>query len=335
MDAPPEPDRADDDARVASLRRYGLLDQPPRPDLEAITRLATYLTGAQAAVVNLIDRDRQWQAAVTGTDRVEVPREQAMCDRVVAEDAAIHVSDAAADPRFERNPFVDGRIGAVRMYASTPLRDPDGRVLGTLCVVDELPGELDRHQLAALDDLGRQVEHLFELHRQSHQLTGLLAELDHQAGHDPLTGLANRRRFTDVVAAMLGGHETAERPGTLVAFGDLDGFKAINDEHGHAAGDIVLQVVAERLRRATRPDDLVARLGGDEFAVLCPGLGPDDAARVVERLRAAVREPISIGEHLVRVGLSLGVATSLEHLDVDDLLRSADRRMYADKAANR
>ncbi len=320
-----------DDERVASLRRYGLLDQPPRPDLEAITRLATYVTGAQAAVVNLIDRDRQWQAAATGMERVEVPREQAMCDRVVEEDRAIHVADASTDDRFAANPFVDGRIGEVRMYASTPLRDPQGRILGTLCVVDTLVGELDRHQLAALEDLGHQVEHLFELHRQSHQLTGLLAELDHQAGHDPLTGLANRRRFTDLVGERLGDGA----PGTLVAFGDLDGFKAINDEHGHAAGDRVLRAVADRLRAATRPDDLVARLGGDEFAVLCPGLGPTDAPHVAARLRAAVAEPIAIGDRLVRVGLSLGVATSLDHLDLDELLRTADARMYAEKAANR
>jgi diguanylate cyclase (GGDEF)-like protein len=342
---PPAPGPADDDARVAALHRYGLLDQPPRPDLEALTRLATYVTGAQAAVINLIDRDRQWQAAATGTDRVEAPREHALCDRVIAEDAAIHVADAAADPRFCRSPFVDGRLGDVRMYASTPLRDPEGHVLGTLCVIDSLAGSLDRHQLAALDDLAHQVEHLFELHRQSQQLTGLLAELDHQAGHDPLTGLANRRRFTDALRDRLGEASASDDdtgPLTLVALGDLDGFKAINDTYGHAAGDHVLRVIADRLRMATRADDLVARLGGDEFAVLCPDLGAADAEGVVERLRAIAAEPIALPGSdgwpdgaVVHVGLSLGTASTLDGQELEALLVTADRRMYAQKATAR
>jgi diguanylate cyclase (GGDEF)-like protein len=322
-------------ARVEALRRHGILDRPASPDLDALTRLATYVTGAGAAAINLIDDDRVWQASAVGVERGEHPRADVPCARVFQAGETVHVRDATGDPRFAGSPFVDGRAAEIGLYASTPLRDRDGFLLGTLCVIDALPGELDRHQLTALEDLGRQVEHLFELHRQSDELTGLLAELDHQAGHDPLTGLANRRRFTDELRTRLGGLDGEDGPLTLVALGDLDGFKAINDRFGHAAGDAVLQVIAERLTAVTREDDLVARLGGDEFAVLCPDLGADDAPAVAERLRAAVARPIDLEGTSVRVGLSLGTATTLDGVELEALLMTADRRMYADKGSAR
>ena len=118
-----------------------------------------------------------------------------------------------------------------------------------------------------------------------------------------------------------------------VIFADLDGFKAVNDEHGHAAGDEVLRVVAERLAAETRPEDLVARLGGDEFAVLCMGLTQADATGLMDRLRTAVATPIEIGRGSVTVGLSIGVADSFDGAGLEELLRTADERMYSDKAA--
>ena len=126
---------------------------------------------------------------------------------------------------------------------------------------------------------------------------------------------------------------TAAEGVDTVIFADLDGFKAVNDVHGHAAGDEVLRVVAERLAAETRPEDLVARLGGDEFAVLCVGLAQGDAAALMDRLRTAIAAPIRLGDGWVHVGLSIGVADSFDGTGLEDLLRTADERMYTDKAA--
>ncbi len=165
--------------------------------------------------------------------------------------------------------------------------------------------------------------------------------LHQQALHDPLTGLANRTLFLDRVEHALAAR-SRRREDFAVLFCDLDGFKAVNDELGHPAGDDLLRGVATRLRDRVRPEDTVARLGGDEFAVLLADSA--DAGAVAERLVTAVRRPVRLGGREVRVGVSVGVALSCElPADVDDsgpgaieqLLRVADAAMYRAKAAGR
>jgi diguanylate cyclase (GGDEF)-like protein/PAS domain S-box-containing protein len=172
-------------------------------------------------------------------------------------------------------------------------------------------------------------------------------QLRHRAAHDDLTGLANRTTLTDALHRMLQSEPAPEtalgrtpshappRQGVLLLC-DLDGFKPVNDTHGHDVGDIVLQVVASRLREQVRPQDLVARLGGDEFVVLAAELGEEEAQRLVERLEAAVSAPISVHGTHVTVGVSIGVtALPGESLDPGEAVRVADRAMYAVKSARR
>lgn len=117
--------------------------------------------------------------------------------------------------------------------------------------------------------------------------------------------------------------------------GDLDGFKAVNDGLGHAAGDEVLRLVAGRLRDATRPADLVARIGGDEFAILCRDTGEEYIGPLLARLRKAVGEPIVLDGGTVQVGFSVGAARPVDGVDSDTLVGLADDEMYADKASRR
>ncbi len=163
------------------------------------------------------------------------------------------------------------------------------------------------------------------------RLTDLGAKLRHQALHDALTGLPNRRLFHARVDEAL---QRAAVDGTepVVLFIDLDGFKAINDDLGHAAGDELLVAFAERLRGHVRPEELPARLGGDEFAVLLEGGGPEVAEEVAQRLVGAVENPFSIrGRHL-SVRLSIGVAPAASAAGVEELLANADVAMYAAKS---
>jgi diguanylate cyclase (GGDEF)-like protein len=160
-------------------------------------------------------------------------------------------------------------------------------------------------------------------------MTGLVRR-DQLALHDGLTGLANRRLLLERLGQAR--KRLARNRGTIaLAYADLDGFKAINDVHGHAAGDEVLVATAKRLTAAVRANDTVARLGGDEFVVLLDGVA-DDAAleQLLGRLETAVEEPIVLADETpVRVGCSLGCAVVREPGEgSEEILERADRAMY-------
>lgn len=151
------------------------------------------------------------------------------------------------------------------------------------------------------------------------------------ASHDALTGVRNRSGFETALRDALAAHQSRAL-GLLYI--DLDGFKAVNDSHGHACGDAVLIETARRLQGASRNGDVIGRLGGDEFGLLLPGVTPTGLAGAAARVRAAVSEPIHIGSLTVTVGASLGLAAAPhDGTDADALLRVADSRMYREKCA--
>lgn len=158
----PYPVPEDEKARLAALHRYGVLDQPAAADLDAVVRIASHLAGTPYAVINLIDAERQWQAAAFGVARGEVRREQSMCASAVVHGETVHVPDSSVDARYAANPFVTGELGRVRLYAAAPLVAPVRHVVGTICVFDDRPGQLDADQIARLEDLARVVTALFE-----------------------------------------------------------------------------------------------------------------------------------------------------------------------------
>ena len=162
------------------------------------------------------------------------------------------------------------------------------------------------------------------------------AQLNLLAFSDPLTGLGNRAMFADRLRhAMLIARRTGQSFAVLAL--DLDNFKPINDRHGHAAGDLVLQRIAARVLACLRDTDTVVRLGGDEFAVLIPDLASrGDAMTTANRLIELARQPIGLGRLTVRVGASVGIAIYPEHAStVDLLLAAADRALYAAKRRGR
>jgi diguanylate cyclase (GGDEF)-like protein/PAS domain S-box-containing protein len=155
--------------------------------------------------------------------------------------------------------------------------------------------------------------------------------LVHLAMHDQLTGLPNRVAALDALQAA----QDSDRP-VGVMFIDLDGFKSVNDEHGHHTGDAVLAEVARRLTAVVRPDDVTARLAGDEFVVICPGLSEERGARVLaDRIETTLSAPMLIGEATVRIGASIGIAMSAAGDDTSALLSVADAAMYEAKRANK
>ncbi len=192
--------------------------------------------------------------------------------------------------------------------------------LGLICIL------VAGRQLAAFHDNNTLIK---KLDATLAELREHEARLRHQALSDGLTGLANRTHFHDEVeAALAAGHPD----GIAVLLVDLDGFKAVNDTMGHAAGDALLVGVAERLRGSTRAGDVVARPGGDEFAVLLPGCGEPEAERTADRILAAFTVPVDIDGTPVCANASIGVAYAEPPEEVGALLRRADMAMYEAKS---
>jgi diguanylate cyclase (GGDEF)-like protein len=159
--------------------------------------------------------------------------------------------------------------------------------------------------------------------------------LAYHATHDELTGLYNRRHIAAEIDRALAEVEQGILDEVTILLCDLDGFKPVNDRYGHPAGDAVLKAVAGRLTAAVRHEDLVGRLGGDEFLIVCRGaLGPD-GGDLPDRITEAVREPFTLPEGVVSVGVTTGLAQCGpgRTTDRDILIGLADAAMYAGKAA--
>lgn len=159
--------------------------------------------------------------------------------------------------------------------------------------------------------------------------------LAHRAHHDPLTGLINRDKLQEHISEILTLRQAARGVPALL-FCDLDYFKRVNDTHGHAAGDEVLVATAERVASALRAGDVVARLGGDEFVVFLTEV-PDVATAVIvaEKVRAAVSEPMPIGDGQIDITTSVGIALAEADVDASKLLGNADAALYEAKQSGR
>lgn len=171
------------------------------------------------------------------------------------------------------------------------------------------------------------------------QLAESKEELVHRATHDPLTGLDNRSSFFEHLEGAR-GPEPDHNESVVVLFVDLDRFKVINDQFGHAVGDRLLQAVADRLRNVVRPGDTLSRLGGDEFVILCGGIkeadAPEIALQVARRVAAAFSTAFVVGEAALSMTASIGIA--IQHCDAGDgeeIVAAADAAMYIAKERRR
>jgi len=204
--------------------------------------------------------------------------------------------------------------------------------LGSLAVsVDSDPGRLQLRR-----DLTDRLSGVVAQAATAIQTAQLVDEVTHQATHDGLTGLANRAAFADHIERVLADAAETGKPVGLF-FVDLDGFKAVNDERGHHAGDELLCRVAERLLDTVRSADTVSRLGGDEFAVVLSGITNNaEIEAAAGRVKRAFEEPFEVGGELLSLGASIGHAVWPEDAgEIEALMRHADAEMYRAKRAAR
>jgi diguanylate cyclase (GGDEF)-like protein len=223
----------------------------------------------------------------------------------------------------------DGAPSEARAQNATKTVEPAIRAAKLLGV----PGaHMTREVRAALNALMGEIDVLRD---EQAEMRDKLAEAEAAADHDPLAPVYNRRAFmreTSRVIAMVRRHEVE----AALIFFDLNGFKEINDNHGHAAGDSVLRSIGETLIKHTRETDIVGRIGGDEFGVVLTHLSGDAARAKAESLAAAIRtERLKHDGVTLEVSAAFGMAGLNGQETAERLLARADEAMYADKALHR
>lgn len=323
---------------VTAARSVEELTRPLLEMLEAVTGLeSTYLTSideAQGVQHVLYARN---SSAMQIPEGLTVPWNDTLCKRAL-EEGRTFTDDVPAcwgDSQAARD------LG-IRTYVSKPVRMGNGALYGTLCAAStqRRPRTPEAERILTLFAylIGQQVER----EQLIQKLLVANEKLAAVAATDQLTGLPNRRALVQALDRML-AQGRRRQMGVQIAFLDLDGFKAINDTHGHEVGDQFLVAIAERLRSVLRTEDLAARLGGDEFVVVSLSDHAGDSAHSAQdalshRITQATQGRFDLpGASLDYGGASVGVVTITpdQQRSIEEVLRVADQTMYRVKLARR
>lgn len=294
----------DEPQRLGSLHKMFVLDTPAEERFDRLTRLGRRLLRAPFCMLSLIDEDRQWFKSAQGHLFVETPRSDSICSFTILEEGALVVPDASVDARFFDHSVVAGAPG-VRFYAGFPITNQDGFAVGTFCVLDTEPREIDEDDLASLQDLAACAASEFQLLRTSQSEQELLREMDQARSRAAVDGVTRCWNQPSILALF----EKERRTGALsLMVLHLDGLRAINETWGEVAGDGILRQVAERVRGQLRPEDLLGRLTGSSFLVVtrCPLAHIEGYAQSL--LDSLVQTPLQVQQQKVSLLATVGVA---------------------------
>ncbi|MDJ0657404.1 MAG: sensor domain-containing diguanylate cyclase [Xanthomonadales bacterium] len=307
----------DETTRLQTLRRLKILDTPPEEPFDRVTRLAKRLFGVETVLVSLVDENRQWFKSRQGLDACETSRGISFCGHAILDHEILVVEDALLDERFFDNPLVtdDPKI---RFYAGCPLVVANGSAIGTLCLIDPAPRQMDQDELYLLRDLATMVQEN-------------LAALD-MATTDELTGISNRRGFHMLAEKSLATCQRLNRKVSVLVF-DLDDFKLINDRLGHVEGDNALKDFSSCLLDTFRDCDVIGRTGGDEFCAFLGGADEQVLPDLLDRLSDKLQDRCYQEGRPFEVKFSVGSYSSMPGFKTTlvDLLSQADGRMYGKK----
>ena len=346
--------------RLLTLESYDILDTPYEVMFDELARMAASLCDTPIALVSLVDGRRQWFKANVGLDAKETPRELAFCAHAIAGSEPFIVPNALGDPRFATNSLVTSDP-AIRFYAGVPLIAPNGKALGTLCVIDKEPRALGPHQIEGLMLLSRHVMAQIELRKRfaalrsdndrcERQIGTLLekndrldalvgeqeAEIDLLAHHNVQTSLANRALFIKRLDQQL--QSTILGDGPITAFVlDIQRFALVREAIGQRHLDAFLRQVAQRLVRVIGTSHEVAHLESDRFAAFTLGASSvaTSVAFLEERLLPALNSPYTVDDQELRVAFTAGIAlTPIDDMRGETLLRCAKTALEKAKESN-
>jgi diguanylate cyclase (GGDEF)-like protein len=325
--------------KLANLHSLDPFYTPLEERFERITRLARRALNVPVAAITVVQGDRQWFKSVLGWQVTELPISKSLCGAVLESGKQVIVEDALDDLYLMSNPLVCGKP-KFRFYAGYPIKDSEGKTIGTLCVIDVKPRKTDSNFGDALADLGDMAQReLFtvELSNAQSALVAKLGEARRQAMFDPLTRLWNRRGGVDLLNAAL--KESVQHEHTLgICLADIDKFKLVNDQFGHNVGDQVLRKVASTIVASVRPQDIVCRYGGEEFLIIVRDVTEKECITVGQRICSSMRNlPIRTREGTVPASISIGIAMRNrgDPISTAQLIEKADQALYRSKRDGR
>jgi diguanylate cyclase (GGDEF)-like protein len=303
--------------RIQALHALNVLDTDLEERFDRLTRLARRLFNVPIALVTLVDVNRQWFKSRMGLNICETSRDISFCGHAILVNDILIVEDALLDERFYDNPLVLNEP-KIRFYAGIPLTASNDSKLGTLCLIDHNPRTLNEEDQSLLRDLARMVEQ---------ELVAVQLAM-----MDELTLLSNRRGFIMLASHALNLCKRLCKP-VILFFFDLDSFKQINDQYGHAEGDRALTSFSQVLKEAFRESDVVGRLGGDEFVALLSNADLAQSKQSLHRLDRLLEahNEREARDYSIRFSVGTIEFDPNQHQSIEDLLKAADALMYRQK----
>ena len=281
----------DEPSRLASLRDLNILDTPAEERFDRITRIACKALGVPIALVSLVDEGRQWFKSNQGLEAMETPRDISFCGHAIEEEQMLVVGDAGIDDRFADNPLVTGETH-IRFYAGKPIKSPDGKNIGTLCVIDTVSRNIGAEERQVLEDLASIVETELgaaALTEAQLELRNQLEESERRSAIDPVT-----RCWTRAVGRKLLDKEIERsrrsREQISVLILQIDQIIDIQQSYGDAIHNAVLRRSAELIRGTMRRPDTLVRFEGDTFLAIMPKCDARTLAQVVERIHERLKQ---------------------------------------------
>lgn len=315
-------------ARQRALDTYRILDTMPETAYDDIVQLASTLCGVPTALVSLIDRDRQWFKARVGMALSETRRDVAFCDHAIRQpQELLEVPDAQRDPRFAQNPLVRGEDG-IRFYAGMPLVTPGGAAIGTVCVIDTQPRELDASQRAALAALARLTMNLLDSRQRERELARA-ALLAASASVAPASAAVPSATPVAPAAGL------APAAGCTVAIFELQDYAGAAQRLGERQLERLLQQLDQQLEAQVRGalgDSVCRASGSGETIVVLRGTDTEATLQTLRDVSAAFQQETGLGLQSASADAAHGgepLARVFQRAD-EALSRAKDARMRQD-----
>lgn len=307
-----------DKHRLAVLTSYNTIEMGQDRTLDALCNLVLSTFGVPMAAVSLVDERVTHHIGMAGCVFRDLPNENTFCSHTIESTDPFLIEDATSDDRFATNPFVKGDPG-VRFYLGAPLVAPDGSTLGAICALDTKTRLCTLEEKAKLASLASTAVEILNMRRHMREARKL-------ALVDGLTGIANRTGIELEIEKAIIALRNHGLPFSLLYF-DVDRFKQVNDERGHAAGDELLRLIGETLVGRNRPDEVSARPGGDEFIVLRLGGTKESDLAEAQQIKAMLDDAVSRAGFSVSFSMGL-VSFTAAPTDVAGAIYAADALLY-------
>ncbi|SFC27224.1 diguanylate cyclase (GGDEF) domain-containing protein [Marinospirillum celere] len=304
-----------EEQRLRNLQQLKILDTPPEERFDRVTLLARKFFDVPISLVSLVDRDRQWFKSKVGTELLQTPRSQALCNLAIQQDQTF-IADESFISSWAANKKNLPYDPEIKFYAGHPIRSAEGYKLGTLCILDHKPRYFSDKQIQLLEDLARLVEYELAAYDSLYQ--------------DKITELVSRPAFEQRAPQLLALAREHQLPVTLIAI-HLDNLRLVNKAEGLPAGDQLLENFSQLLQASFRDTDLLARLGGAEFVVLLLDESPEAITTRLELLYMLTQQINGQGEPPQVFTYEYGLASVQKDDDYqwEKLYLLADQQLYA------